>query len=133
MDRRGVPTSGERRSWTWRRGRVLGAALVLLILIVVTSVGSFTDLLRVCDVPAGPDTMCRPLSLADPPVILGILLALGFLLPDVQTLRIGADGVEIEKDTVGEDEDLTGRVDLLERKIELYREPTPPSGEGEDR
>lgn len=118
MARRG---SGDRTLWTWRRGRVLAAAAVLAALIVITSISAFTGALRVCE-----DTTCRPLSLTDPPVILGILLALGFLLPDVQTLRIGADGVEIEKDTVGEDEDLTERVVQLERKVELY-------GEGEDR
>ena len=101
--------------WATVRLGVAGALLVLLL--AVTTISALTPHLRVCDVGG---TGCRPLAISDAPVLLGLVLALGVILPDVQRLRVGPEGVDLTRDTVNPGADLPEDHQRLAEKADRF-------------
>ena len=109
--------------------RLLVAGAIVVGLVVVTTISALSPHLRVC-VDAG----CRPLTVTDAPVLLGLVLALGVITPDVRRLRIGPEGVDFTRDTVDPGDDLPEEQERLEVKAgrfetEIERRP-PDEGSG---
>lgn len=109
-----------RWEWSWRRA---GAGSLLAFLFACTSVSSLTPVLRV-EEPSASDpavTVQRPLAPTDAPIILGVALVIGLMLPDLKRIRIGDTEIEPRgSDTVPPDEDLAQDARELEPKGQTY-------------
>ena len=129
-------TSAKKRSF-----RLWIAGFLVAGLAVALSISALTSQLRVCDdivarVGSQPAVRsCRPLEITDAPVILILLLALGFVLPDVRKISI-AGVVELEREVHEQErriEQLGSRIDMLVSSVassraSIYFEQTLPSG-----
>ena len=106
--------------------RLLVAGAIVVGLVVVTAISALGPHLRVCVDGVG----CRPLTITDAPVLLGLVLALGVISPDVRRLRVGPEGVDLTRDTVDPEDDLPEEQERLEVKAERFEteiERRPPS------
>ncbi len=101
------------RAWVKARARLVVGSAILTVLTVVVWVSSLTPYLRVCE------QACRPLGLLDPPVLVSAVV--GLLLLGVKWIKIGPDGVEMERDKVGPGEDLSREGDKVDVKDSLLR------------
>lgn len=106
---------------TLARTRRAASAALLVALVAVCLLSTFDPDVRVCGdalASTGEDgavTICRPLSLTDPGVLLAALLALLLLLPDLSSLKI-AGLVELERtaeQTRDRVEEVRGQLALL--------------------
>lgn len=121
--------------------RQAASALLVAVVAVVVAISALTPHLRVCDdivarVGSKPTfTSCQPLEITAAPVILILILALGFILPDVRRISI-AGVVELEREVREQQqrvEQLASRIDLIvssksSSNVSFSFEQTLPSG-----
>ncbi len=115
------------RLWAWvkPRARLVAGSTILAVLLVVVWVSSLTPHLRVCE------QVCRPLGLLDPPVLITAVLAL--LLLGVKSIKIGPEGVEMARDKVRPEEDLSREGDKVDVKDSLLQAAIEQGQKGQSR
>jgi hypothetical protein len=90
-----APTELRNEDTVWDHLRRLFSVILVAGLLWTVSQSTRGDGFQVCSeelVGSGQQTtveICRPLELTDPPVVIGFLLALGPLAPDIGKLQLG--------------------------------------------
>jgi hypothetical protein len=100
---------------TWR---LWLASALLAALVILTFISLLTPYVRVCTVEA-PAPTCRPLELADPPVLLAVLLVLVIVFPDIKTLELPG-GLKFERNVIQPGEDLPARRETVDQKASEF-------------